>query len=60
MLNMQYGPTPSLPPYELPVVVKCEHQGKRWIVSGIEWADLQAQASFDQGIIARWMQEVLK
>lgn len=60
VLSMQYSPAASLPPYELPVVVKCEERGKRWILSGLEWADLQPQASFDQGIVVRWIQEVLK
>lgn len=60
VLHFSYAPVPSLPPYELPVAMKCERSGKRWIISGIEWADLAAQSAEDQKIVSTWMQEVLK
>ena len=60
ILGFSYAPVPSLPPYELPVAVKCEQGGRRWIVSGIEWADLAAQSPSDRTIVSDWMQEVLK
>ncbi len=60
LLNFSYAPVPSLPPYELPLAMKCERYGKRWIISGVEWADLAAHSAEDQKIVSTWMQEVLK
>ncbi len=60
LLNFHYAPVPSLPPYELPAAVRCDLTGKRWIVSGVEWADLVAQSPEDQSMVSTWMREVLE
>ncbi|MBU6376243.1 MAG: hypothetical protein KGQ59_09630, partial [Bdellovibrionales bacterium] len=60
LLNMTYKPVSSLPPYDLALVAKCDEGGKRWIISGAEWADLQSQSAVDRGVVANWMKEVLK
>jgi hypothetical protein len=60
VLQMTYKAVPSLPAYELPVVLRCEAQGKKFIVSGIEWADLVPQTNMDQQIVSRWFEEVIK
>jgi hypothetical protein len=60
VLQFSYAPVSSLPPYELPIAMKCERNGKRWIISGMEWSDLSAQSAGDQKIVSTWMQEVLK
>ncbi len=59
LLSMSYQSS-GLPGYTLPVAAKCSANSKTFVVSGVEWADLTTQAAFDQGIVARWMQEVLK
>ncbi|NDD91409.1 hypothetical protein EBZ37_04925 [bacterium] len=60
LLNMSYKPVSSLPPYDLTFAVKCEERGKRWIISGAEWADLLPQSGLDRAVVASWMKEVLK
>jgi hypothetical protein len=60
LVQMTYQSVPGLPGYELPLAVKCESQGRRFVVSGIEWADLAAQAQVDQKTVSFWLEEILK
>ena len=57
-LQMTYKAVPNLPGYDLPVALRCEAQGRRFVVSGVEWADLVPQTNMDQQIVSRWFQEV--
>jgi len=60
MVRMLYQPNVGLPAYELPVIARCDAPGKRWVVSGVEWADLAASSPADQSVVSRWFDEVLK
>jgi hypothetical protein len=60
VLQGVYQSVPNLPGYELPLVAKCEQGGRRFVISGMEWADLVPQTTMDQKIVSRWLEEVLK
>jgi hypothetical protein len=55
-----YQSVPNLPGYELPLVLKCDQGGRRFVISGMEWGDLVPQTNMDQKIVSRWIEEVLK
>jgi hypothetical protein len=60
LLALAYAPVPSLPAYELPIIVRCQIASQRWILSGVEWGDFVMASPEDQSLAQTWAEEVLR